>query len=54
MPRTVWSVTHNMKGDLLVGCEDKTIKTFTRDWSRRDEGADYANYEAECKKGAQP
>ena len=31
MPRTIWSVTHNKKGDIIVGCEDKSIRTFTRD-----------------------
>lgn len=52
MPKTIWSVTHNKKGDLIVGCEDKSIRTFTRDLLRRDEGPDFAQYQEECKKGA--
>jgi hypothetical protein len=52
MPRTVWSVAHNKMGDLLIGCEDKSIKTFTRDAKRRDEGADFVQYNEDCKKGA--
>ena len=52
MPKTIWSVTHNKLGDLIVGCEDKSIRTFTRDLLRRDEGPDFAQYQEECKKGA--
>ena len=52
MPRTVWSVAHNKMGDLIIGCEDKSIKTFTRDPKRRDEGADFVAYNEDCKKGA--
>jgi hypothetical protein len=52
MPRTVWSVAHNKRGDILVGCEDKSIKTFTRDVSRKDEGADFVTYQEDCKRGA--
>lgn len=39
-------------GDIIVGCEDKSIKTFTRDYNRRDEGKDFEVYEQECKSGA--
>lgn len=53
MPRTVWTVTHNKFGDLIVGCEDKTIRTFTRDHSRRDDGPDLVQYQEDCKSGAQ-
>ena len=52
MPRTIWSVTHNKKGDILVGCEDKSIKSFTRESSRRDEGPDFKTYQDDCKRGA--
>jgi|LauGreSBDMM110SN_4_FD.fasta_scaffold1953621_1 hypothetical protein len=52
MPKTIWSVTHNKLGDLIVGCEDKSIRTFTRDLLRREEGPDFAQYQEECKKGA--
>jgi phospholipase A-2-activating protein len=44
MPRTIWSLAHNKLGDLIVGCEDKSFKTFTKDSKRRDEGADYTEY----------
>jgi phospholipase A-2-activating protein len=45
MPKTVWTITHNKFGDLLVGCEDKTIRTFTRDIARQDHGDEFALYE---------
>jgi phospholipase A-2-activating protein len=46
LPQSAWSISQNKKGDLLVGCEDKSIYTFTRDWSRRDDvGPDYLKYE---------
>lgn len=44
LPRTIWSVSHNKMGDIIVGCEDKSIKTFTRDYNRRDEGKDFEVY----------
>jgi phospholipase A-2-activating protein len=33
----------------LTGCEDYKIRTFTRDFGRRDEGSSYKDYENECK-----
>lgn len=48
----MWALTHNKFGDLIVGCEDKTIRVFTRDTARQDRGADFAEYEAACKEGA--
>ena len=53
MPRTVWSITHNKLGDLIVGCEDKSVKTFTRDSNRKNTGDDFKVYQEDCKKGAQ-
>jgi len=53
MPRTIWSLAHNKLGDLIVGCEDKSFKTFTRDSKRRDEGPDFTEYQNDCKSGAQ-
>lgn len=53
MPGSAWSVTHNKKGDLLVGCEDKSIRTFTRDWSRRCEDSEYLDYQDDCKNSTQ-
>jgi len=52
MPKTVWSITHNKFGDLIVGCEDKTIRIFTRDLARQDKGQEFADYEQACKEGA--
>lgn len=34
LPKTVWALTHNKFGDLIVGCEDKSIYIFTRDPTR--------------------
>jgi phospholipase A-2-activating protein len=52
MPRTIWSVTHNKLGDLIVGCEDKSFKTFTRDAARAEKGKDLEEYQNDCKAGA--
>jgi hypothetical protein len=54
MPRTIWSLAHNKLGDLIVGSEDKNIRTFTRDYRRRDEGPDFTAYQEECKGQAKP
>lgn len=54
MPRTVWSITHNRFGDLLVGCEDKSVRIFTRDEARKDTGKDLEAYQEACKRDAQP
>ena len=50
MPKTVWSVTHNKLGDIIAGCEDKTIRVFTRDAFRADDGPEFVKYEEACKK----
>lgn len=45
MPRTVWSLSHNKLGDLIVGTEDKNIRTFTKSFVRRDDdGPDCKQY----------
>ena len=54
MPKTVWSVTHNKLGDIIAGCEDKTIRVFTRDAFRADDGPEFVKYEEACKKSAVP
>lgn len=51
-PRTVWSVTKNHLGDIITGGEDYKIRTFTRDFARREEGESLKEYEDECKVGA--
>mmetsp|Transcript_23414 Transcript_23414/g.17850 ORF Transcript_23414/g.17850 Transcript_23414/m.17850 type:complete len:133 (-) Transcript_23414:906-1304(-) len=51
-PRTVWAVTTNHLGDLITGCEDYKIRTFTRDFGRREEGDSLRDYENECKAAA--
>jgi hypothetical protein len=45
MPKTVWAITHNKFGDLLVACEDKTIRIFTRDPNRQQKGQEFLDYE---------
>lgn len=52
MPKTVWAITHNKFGDLLVACEDKTIRIFTRDPNRQQHGQEFTDYEQACKEGA--
>ena len=54
LPRTVWSITHNALGDLIVACEDKSIRTFTRDAARAAAGAELQQYQSDCKEGAKP
>lgn len=49
LPRTVWAITQNSLGDLIVGTEDYKIRTFTRDESRAEKGADLAEFEQELK-----
>jgi hypothetical protein len=39
-------------GDILTGGEDYKIRTFTRDYSRRDDGDASKDYENECKAAA--
>ena len=51
-PRTVWCVTKNHLGDLITGGEDYKIRTFTRDFARRDEGQAFKEYQEECKASA--
>ena len=45
-------MTHDVWGDIIVGCEDKKIRTFTRDTARQDDGPDFTEYNEECKAGA--
>lgn len=57
MPRTIWSLGHNKLGDLLIGCENKKIYTFTRDDSRvkiDDQCTDFVEFNEEVKNGAKP
>ena len=42
MPKTVWAITQNSFGDLIIGGEDYTIRTFTRDPSRFNKGEELA------------
>ena len=54
LPKTVWTVTHDTWGDIIVGTEDKKIRKFTRDPARKDDSsADYTEYNEECKAAAQ-
>lgn len=45
--RTVWTVTKNHLGDIITGSEDYKIRTFTRDFARRDDSAALKEYESE-------
>jgi len=46
-------VTHDQWGDIIVGTEDKKIRTFTRDLKRQDkDGPDFTEYNEECKTAA--
>lgn len=54
LPKTVWTLTHDAWGDIIVGTEDKKIRKFTRDANRKDiQSADFNEYEEECKAAAQ-
>jgi hypothetical protein len=44
MPKTIWSLATNKLGDILVGSEDKTIRTFTRDSKRSAAEEDLAQF----------
>ena len=47
-------MTHNKLGDIIAGCEDKTIRVFTRDPFRVDDGEEFKKYEEACKNNAKP
>jgi len=49
LPRTVWAVTQNGLGDLLVGTEDYKVRTFTREASRIAQEKDLTEFEEELK-----
>ena len=34
MPKTIWSICTDKLGDIIVGSEDKSIRTFTKDSKR--------------------
>ena len=54
LPKTVWTLTHDAWGDIIVGTEDKKIRKFTRDANRKDaQSGDFNEYEEECKAAAQ-
>lgn len=41
VPHIIKSVTHNKNGDIIAACGDNTIRTFSRDWSRKVKGDDF-------------
>jgi len=49
LPKTVWCITQNTVGDLIVGGEDYKIRVFTRDEKRADQGEDLAEYKKELE-----
>ena len=48
MPKTIWSLETNKLGDILVGSEDKTIRTFTRDAKRAATEEDLNIFQSDC------
>jgi hypothetical protein len=44
LPRTVWAITQNSLGDLIIGTEDYKIRTFTRDPARICKGDDLKEF----------
>lgn len=50
MPKTVWAITQNSLGDLIVGGEDYKIRTFTRDPNRITKGEELTLFEEEVTK----
>ena len=49
IPRTVWAITQNAVGDLLIGSEDYKVRCFTRDPERANTGEEFKEYEEELK-----
>ena len=49
LPRTVWAITQNSCGDLIIGTEDYKIRTFTRDVNRVAPATELAEFEEELK-----
>lgn len=49
LPRTVWTVTSNALGDLLVGTEDYKVRTFTRDINRIAPEEELKQFETDLK-----
>jgi hypothetical protein len=41
-------------GDIIAGCEDKTIRIFTRDTTRQDDGPEFEKLEKAIKDNAKP
>jgi phospholipase A-2-activating protein len=48
-PRTIWALTKNSLGDIIVGSEDKKIRTFTRDHARAEKGEELKEFESEIQ-----
>jgi len=52
MPKTIWSICTNKLGDIIVGSDDKTIRTFTRDHTRMGVDEDLKAFEQDCAASA--
>lgn len=48
VPNIIHSLTHNKNGDIIAACGDSTIRTFSRDWSRKIKGDDFDLYSNQC------
>ena len=49
LPRTIWAITQNSLGDLLVGSEDYKVRSYTRDPARANKGEELQELENELK-----
>lgn len=49
LPRTIWCLTQNSLGDLIIGSEDYKIRTFTRDPARANKGDELKEFQTELE-----
>ena len=49
LPRTIWAITQNSLGDLLIGSEDYKVRSYTRDPARAEKGTELKELEDELK-----
>ena len=47
IPKTVFALSQNSKGDLIIGGEDYKIRVFTRDTTKKPNEAELKEYEEE-------
>ena len=49
LPRTIWAITQNSLGDIMVGSEDYKVRSYTRDPARANKGEELTELENELK-----